>query len=360
MYLKRTIYIIFFSLLLLSLSGCYYINEGCNLINVYSKAEDIDAVLGKQDLAQDERELLVLVKDIKLFAVEELDLKNDENYSTYVQLDKDYLVDVVSACKNDSFEQYNWDYLFMGKMPYRGYFHYEDASKEARKLEQEGYDIYLRQVDAFSTLGFFKDPVFSFMKDYSIYYLANIIIHEQTHATFFINENIDFSENLAVFFGNEGAKQYIKEKHGENSELYKLVILYEDDVKKYRGLLTELYNELKELYSQETSTEEKLTQKYKIIDNWKQDFNNHYKLYFKTDSFRSVVDLEINNAFLATYMNYSRDLDLFYTLYAVCSFDLKKVMQVVKGAKDFKGDAFDYIREYISSVTQAAAVRDDF
>ncbi|MBN1798117.1 MAG: aminopeptidase [Spirochaetales bacterium] len=349
---KKTFGIISLSLLLLTLSGCYYVTEGCNLIQVYSKAKDIDTLLADESLPQDERELLMLVKDIKTFATTRLGLVDNKNYSSYVKIEQDYLVDVVSACSNDSFTQYNWDYLFVGKMPYRGFFKHEDAVKEAEKLKQEGYDVYLRQVDAFSTLGFFKDPVFSFMKEYSIYYLANIIIHEQTHATFFINGNIDFSENLAHFFGNEGAKQYLKETYGEQSEILARTILLENDIKKYHILLKELYDELDSIYNSGLSKEQKLESKAAAIKRWQDNFAARYTSTFKTDAFISVPEFEMNNAFLATHMNYSSNLDLFYTLYEVCSYDLVKVMQVVKGAKDYKGDAFAYLEEYILNATK--------
>lgn len=353
MLFKKIIVSIFISLLLLCLCGCYYITEGCNLIHIYSKAKDIDSILEKQDLPQDDRELFILVKNIKTFASSDLGLRDNNNYSTYVKIERDYLVDVVSACASDSFTQYNWDYLFVGKMPYRGYFNYEDARKEALKFKEQGYDVFMRQVDAFSTLGFFKDPIFSFMKDYSIYYLANIIIHEQTHATIFISENIDFSENLAHFFGNEGAKQYIKKMYGDTSELLKHTILLEHDIKKYHTLLKELYDELSSIYNTDISKEQKLEKKAAAIKRWKENFGVYYTSYFKTDNFKKLPELEINNAFLATHMNYSRNLDLFYDLYKVCSFNLKKVMEVVKGVKDFNGDAFEFIKDYIDAAFSA-------
>jgi predicted aminopeptidase len=103
--MKHTLFAAVIAIVLFTLSGCYYITEGCNLISVYSKAKDINTVLKEPNLPQDERDLLLLVKDIKAFAVNELGLKDNKNYTTYVKLDKNYLVDVVAACTADSFNQ---------------------------------------------------------------------------------------------------------------------------------------------------------------------------------------------------------------------------------------------------------------
>jgi predicted aminopeptidase len=347
--MKRLFCLVFSIGFLMLLSGCYYLTEGCNLISLYSSAKNIDTLLQKPDLPEDERDLLLLVKDIKAFAVRELGLKDDKNYTTYVQINRNYLVDVVSACAADSFTQYTWNYLFVGNLPYRGYFNPADAQNEAERLKKQGYDVYVRQVDAFSTLGFFKDPVFSFMKDYPLYYLANIIIHEQTHATFFLNSNVEFSENLANFFGNQGAKQYLREKFGEQSEQYTKTARFQEDLTSYQLLLKKLRNELQAVYDKNEPRDLKLAQKAETILRWKEDVKANYDKYFKTPGFKHITEIDINNAFLATNMNYSARLDLFDELYKVCGYDLKEVMRVVKGVKDYRGDPYSYLESYVQN-----------
>jgi predicted aminopeptidase len=350
MHRYKLLWVLGITLLLFLLSGCYYLTQGCNLIGIYSKAEDIDTLLAKHNLPPDELHLLDEVKKIKAYATDVLGLAKDKNYSTYIKINKDYLADVVSACESDSFSQKTWDYLFIGPMPYQGFFNLQDAKQEALRLKKQGYDVYVRRVDAFSTLGFFRDPIFSFMKDYPIYDLADLIIHEQTHATIFLNNNVDFSENLAQFFGSQGAKQYIKDTYGEESELFKTTLRDEQDITAYFTLLKKLYHELDALYKENITKEQKLQEKALIINRWKQDFAANYAFYFKTADFKRVPELEINNAFLATQMNYTSNLALFYDLYAACSFNLKSLMEVVKNLKDYHGDAFEYVRNYINSV----------
>jgi len=330
-----------------SLSNCYYISQGCSLLSIYSKAEEIDELLESEELAQDDRELLLLVKDIKSYAIEILGLNDNDNYTKYIHLDRDYLVVVVSACESDSFNQYKWHFIFMGAMPYKGFFSEEDALNEGRSLKEQGYDVYIRKVDAFSTLGILSDPIFSFMKQYSIYSLANIIFHEQMHTTLFLKENVDFSENLALFIGNEGALQFIRYRYGEDSREYTQAINIKHDSAIFRSWIKDLYDELTTLYNQEIEKQSMLAGKAQIISNWKERLGQEYESNFKTDMFKNIIEIKINNAFIATYMNYTSNLALFYELYQVCDYDLNKFLHVVKGVEDYKQDAFAYIEQYI-------------
>ena len=113
---------------------------------------------------------------------------------------------------------------FHGQAPYKGFYERPDALAEAARLKKEGYDVIVRKVDAFSTLGFTKDPVYSFMKKYSPYELASTIIHEQTHATLWVKGQTDFNEELADFVGETGALEWIAARFGAPSEEYRSAV----------------------------------------------------------------------------------------------------------------------------------------
>jgi predicted aminopeptidase len=338
-----------FALLVLTflLSGCYYINEGTQLFSIYGKATEIDKMLASGSLPGDEEKLLVLVKEIRQYAVANLALKENRNYTTYVRLDRDYLADVVSACASDSFKQYKWFYLFMGDLPYIGFFNKEDAKREVARLKGEGYDVYAREVDAFSTLGIFSDPVFSYMKEYSLYALASMLIHEQTHATLFLNSYVDFSENLASFVGDKGALLFIKDKDGEDSDDYKKSLDGKADYAAFTRLIHELVASLGEVYKKEEPKEEKLAEKERVIAEWKKAFTENYKSNFKSDRYTCVPEMTVNNALLSTMMNYTSNLNLFDELYERTDRDLVKMMAKVKELTSKGGEPFAAIREYL-------------
>ncbi|MGO9411115.1 MAG: aminopeptidase, partial [Spirochaetia bacterium] len=183
----------------------YLVKQGDYLLRYSSGTESVDDLLKSPSTPADTREFLQRVKEIRTFAVESIGLRDNGNYTRYKSIDRDYLVDVVQACDALSFTPYQWSYPFMGKLPYKGFYERPDALAEAGRLKKEGYDVIVRKVDAFSTLGFTKDPVYSFMKKYSPYELASTIIHEQTHATLWVKGQTDFNEELADFVGETGA-----------------------------------------------------------------------------------------------------------------------------------------------------------
>ncbi|MBN1412284.1 MAG: aminopeptidase [Spirochaetales bacterium] len=335
-------------LFLSAFTGCYYINEGTQLFSIYGQAQEIDKLLESGDLSKEEKELLLLVKEIKHFAVKKLGLKENRNYTTYVKIDKDYLADVVSACASDSFTQYNWFYLFMGDMPYMGFFKKEDAVAEVNRLKNEGYDVFAREVDAFSTLGVFSDPIFSYMKDYSLFSIASMLIHEQTHATLFLNQYVNFNENLASFTGDQGALIFIEDKYGAESEEYRKSVAEMEDFEVFTRLLKELYEELDVVYKSGITKEEKLKEKKRIIEDWKKSYKERFSENFKTQRYERIPEMPINNALLCTIMNYTDNSKVFYDLYHTQGDDLIKTFAIIKDLASQGTDPIPLMKEYIA------------
>jgi predicted aminopeptidase len=118
------------------------------------------------------------------YARDSLRLRTKESFTTYSRLDKDTLVLVLSAAYRDRLEPYTWWFPIVGRVPYKGYFDFDAARRTARKFYEDGYDVSLRPSDAFSTLGWFNDPLLSTSLRRDSVDLANTVIHELTHNTF--------------------------------------------------------------------------------------------------------------------------------------------------------------------------------
>src|SRR5262249_33798482 len=125
---------------------------------------------------------LRLVLEVKKFAEEKLSLTSNRNYLTYVALDRDSVSYVLQVAPFNELSHYEWDYPIVGKMPYKGFFNKDLAKEEAKKFPEEKWDTYIRGVSAYSTLGWFHDPVLSSMLKYSDHELVDTIIHETVHA----------------------------------------------------------------------------------------------------------------------------------------------------------------------------------
>jgi predicted aminopeptidase len=275
------------------------------------------------------------VMDIRRFALEELGLRETSNYTRYVDIDRDYLAAVVSASAADSFTRHEWWFPIVGSVPYKGFFNPADARKERAKLEKKGLDVWVRGVDAFSTLGWFSDPLYSYMRAYPAHRLADLIIHESLHATVYLKSHAQFNEELAEFVGSEGSRLYIEKTFGAGSDEY--ITGSDDDSAVYRGVIRELIAELEPVYASDMPREEKLQKKAGIIQAAKARFDENYDTLFQNDRYRFFSELSINNAYLELYRLYYEEDRYFQDLYTRSGRDLRAFITVVKTLKP-KGD----------------------
>ena len=277
-------------------------------------------------------------------------LRNNDNYTKYKDLDRNHLVDVVSACDAVSFTPYLWSYPFLGKLPYKGFYERADADEERARLKKEGYDVIIRAVDAFSTLGFTQDPLYSFMKRYTPFQLASLIIHEQTHATLFLSGQPDFNEELATFVGDEGAFEWLARTRGMDSEEYQSAVAEHEDTQTYIALLQGLSRELEALYRGTEDRSEKLLRKALIIEDFKTRFAGELASRFHTRAYQDAGNLPLNNAYLALFRLYSDDIPLLRAYWALrCGGDLRRFM---KAAKDLAahGDVKALMRQGLTGL----------
>lgn len=270
----------------------------------------IKKLLQDKNTPQKLKNYFLLVKEIKEYSIKYINLKPTSNYEDFVDIKRDYLVYVISACSAFSLDIYTWNFPMIGKFPYKGFFNKKDAMEELNKLKSEGYDTYIRKVDAYSTLGLLPDPIISTMLDYDEYNLANIIIHESTHATIFIKDNVDFNENLANFVGNQGAISFLSYKYGENSIQVKRAKSIQKDTLLFGKFINELYTKLKKLYSKKITIYEKI----KFFKFEKQEFIK-LKTKFQTEIYKNFDKLEWNNAMISSYITYYKDLSEIEKIY---------------------------------------------
>ncbi|MDR2047932.1 MAG: aminopeptidase [Treponema sp.] len=302
----------FFVVAFLLFSGCYTLKQGAAMLGYLGKAVPLESLSGQ---AEDERRFAERVADIRRFAMEELGLKESKNYTRYVAIDRDYLAAVVSACAPDSFTRHEWRFPVVGTVPYKGLFDPNDARKEAAKLRADGLDVWIRGVDAFSTLGWFRDPLYSYMKEYPVHALADLIIHELLHATVFIKGQVQFNEQLAEFVGSTGAGLYMESRFGIDSPEYREIDAGAADRTAFRGVVSALIAELEVLYAGNLSREEKLSEKARIIKVTQERFASEYDDLFSGENYRNFAELPVNNAYLDLYRLYYEEDNFLQILY---------------------------------------------
>ena len=320
-----------------AVSGCYGIKQATLFLKDQARSRPIERLLQDSTLADSTRSFFEEVKRIRRFATDSLGLESNKNYSRYVTTDSSYLLVMLSAADSVSFTTKKWCYPFLGCFPLRSYYDLRDAQRVGRKLGKKGYEINIDQVDAFSTLGMFTDPVYSFMQEYPVFSLASLIFHEQTHATVYV-KNVQFSEELANFIGREGALRYLKSYYGPESAQYRRAQRLIADREVYLQLLRKLYTRLGKLYDRNISRGEKLREKADMIAGFKRLLVERYDSLFTTELYRGVEKNSFNNAFLAVRMTYNLDLALFERYCQRHGGDLRNVVEFAVDLKKKKGD----------------------
>jgi predicted aminopeptidase len=327
------------------LSGCYYLQQGSTLLKYHCNAQSNRTVIADSATPQKIRFFLSTVEDIRLFAFENVGLKKNSNFSCFVKINRDYLIDNVYAAESDTFAQYLWRYPFLGAMPYKGFFDRSGAEKEASGLREKGYDVFIGEVNGFSTLGILRDPVYSFMEKYGPFSLSSLIFHELAHSTIFIKNQSQFNEEAATFIGREAGLRYVEEKYGHGSGAYRKAMAFNEDENTYYRLINDLCRKLDSIYRNERSRDARIALKNDAINCFKQDIMLKYDSLFKTDGYKGIGKATINNATLMIAMTYTLDLDVYYELYRQCGNDLKSTIAALIELRKMKGDPKKNLRE---------------
>jgi predicted aminopeptidase len=330
------------------LNSCYLWKQGAQLFFYTTASAPIKKLENDPKTPDSLKRFFSLVKEIRTYAADSIGLSKNNNFTNYVPIDKRYLIDLVAATGKADFVPYKWCYPIFGCWPLRGYFDSTDAKKEAFKLQQLGYDVYRGHAGAFSTLGILSDPVYSFMKNYSLYHIANLIIHEQTHTVVYVKNQADFSEEFASFVGAQGALAFIRSTYGETSDQYTKSVKTSHDIDAYYRCVRTLYKTLSGYYDGNLSFDEKLRKKQEAISRFKDSVAVNYPSIFQTQDYHWIEKADINNAFIGLDMTYTLDLDLFYRLYHKQNDDLQASITVIKNIAKKKGNCRDNLKELVA------------
>ena len=192
--------------------------QGIGQLQIVWNSRPVSEVLNDPTTPDSIINRLKYIQQVRLFAMDSLGLSPTDNYSTYFDQENRELMWVVTACEPYSLREKIWEFPFIGKVPYKGFFSVERAKNEAYVWKNKGYDVNVRNPGGWSTLGWFKDPILSGMLTRSKGDLASLIIHELAHSTIYVKDSSNFNENLASFIGDEGAKKFLISTFGKHAQ----------------------------------------------------------------------------------------------------------------------------------------------
>lgn len=280
-----------------------------------SQKESLEQALQNPKITDEQKRKIRLADQARIFAAEVLKLNSKYNYNHFVLLDQPYVTYVVNASEKWQLKNYLWDFAFVGEVPYKGYFKKPDAEEEQQKLDQKGYDTFVRGVSAYSTLGWLKDPLLSSMLNYSDHDLVNTVIHESVHATFYIKSSADFNERMAVYIGQIGMEMFYHQLEGENSPTLLKAKLEGEDEKIFSEFISNEITDLEKWYQNLPQLERKEDQRQNRLDQINQNFITKALPKMKTDLYKNFPKVKLNNARIGLYKTYNQDLHLFDELY---------------------------------------------
>lgn len=339
------------ALLLSACNPLYVLRASYEEMKILSGREDIRTLIARPDTAADVKHKLHLVLAARGFA-ESLGLDVGETFTKYTEVETKELLWVLMAAKVDSFTLKEWWFPVVGAVPYKGFFDKEDALTAAKQLEQEGYETHIRSADAFSTLGWFNDPVLSTTLENPPHQVVNIILHESLHSTVWIPNAVAFNESVANFFGLAMAvRYYTREKRlcahsctiEKNAAIERNLAAAQSQLTRniqYARALEALFLELESVYQSTLSRADKLQRKEALFQKHARMFKEKYSISFPLRA--------INNAALMQSRVYLREMDLFSQALHFCREDTHCFLKLLKNVTaQAESDAFTALARLI-------------
>ena len=263
-----------------------------------SRRAPIEKIVSDPETSPTLRTQLEMAIEIRDFAARELGLPDDASYRTYVDVGAPYVVWNVVATPEFSLDPKTWCFLVVGCLAYRGYFDRADAERHAQQLREQGYDVYVGGVRAYSTLGWFDDPLLNTMVAQGEAELAAVVFHELTHQLIYIDDDTAFNEAFAVAVEREGVRRWFAAK--DDAGAFEAYLETRARDQQFIELMLEGRDALGGLYAQPLEEEEMRARKAIILAdiearNAETDPQGRYAGWFRND---------FNNAKLALLATY--------------------------------------------------------
>ncbi len=295
----------------------YLARAGCGQMEILWKREPIRDVIADPATGTEERAKLLHVERVREFARRELGLRVEDTYTSYSRLDREAIAWNVSASRELALEPKTWWFPIVGRVPYLGFFTKEEAEDLRAELEAEGWDVIVSTVAAYSTLGWFDDPLVSPQLQSSEWWLASLVIHESAHATVWFPGDVRFNESFASFVETEGALQFYRQTFGPDSEEYRSRIRLLLEAKEYSLILRRYAEKLNHLYAADDPEERKRVGKRRLLEELRTELLRRAP-EFRELNLRKRAEREFNNAHFLSHLRYRSGSDFFQTRFEAC------------------------------------------
>jgi len=347
--------------LCLSQPGCgldwaYIIPTVSGQLELLRDADPIDDALAGGELTDEQARLLRLVRDVRVFARDEIGLNVGNHYTTFYNAHGEPIAFNISASRREKFEPYFWSFPFVGSLPFLGYFDVDAVRAERDRLIDLGYDVFIYEVDAYFVGDYFPNPILSPMLERPEENLIDTVIHELLHATIVRNNDTPFNESLATFVGRTGALQFIDTYFTAEPARRSAAIERFEDSDRYSAFALELYTDLDAYYALEMPTAIKIAGREAIFQAGRDHFeSNVLPQMHHPESYTWVADYPSNNAILLGVRRYNLELELFDRIFNALDGRWSEALAVFEAAANAP-DAYAYLRAWEPALTAKTGI----
>ncbi|HSG82908.1 MAG TPA: aminopeptidase [Gemmatimonadota bacterium] len=347
--MKRVALCILIGTSALACSPGYVLRAAWEEARILARRQSIEETLNDAQLDPITRGKLELVVEARSFAGRDLNLDTGDSYTSYSDIGRDTLALVLSASPQDRLAAYTWWFPIVGSVPYKGFFSLEAAEKERRKLEEKNYDTYLRTTSAFSTLGWFPDPLLNTVLRQDSVGLVETVIHEVTHNTLFVRGQVKFNESFANFVGSVGAIEFFCGRGDDPSNCQLARDRWHDTVQ-LSVFLDRLWDDLQALYAEETPLDEVLPRREALLAEAARQFESEFAPQMQTPGFARYDATRLNNASLVARHLYYHRLSLLDSVYQQAG-SLTGAFQLIATAVDGADDPWAAVEALLENPT---------
>jgi predicted aminopeptidase len=307
--------------------------------------ESIERLLENPDVPAAQRDRFRLVLDARDFGRDALGLDAGDTYTTYADVGRDTLLLVLTAAPRDALEPYTWWYPIVGTVPYKGFFDFADGQGAAARLADEGYDVYLRPSAAFSTLGWFNDPLLSTALARSPEMLVELVLHEIAHNTLYVASATPFNESFALFVGYRGAAAFF-ESRGDTTAARRIAAIWRDQ-QRLSAFYQDLYDELRAVYASALPDDSLMMHRQRVFAAARERLRSGLDGELEVYNGERLAARPLNNASLLASRIYLTDVDQFDRVLAAFGGDLRATVDAIERAVAARGERspFDVLDE---------------
>ena len=327
----------------------YLVPAASGQFNLIVKSVPLDQAMTSGQLTEEQITKLALIQDVRNYARDVMGLNVENNYTKFFDSHDQPVAYNVSAARKDVLEPRTWWFPIVGTVPYLGFFNSSLADAKFNKLREEGLDVFMYEIEAYSGLGFIPNIVFSPILKRSELAITDTIMHELLHSTVWRQNDTSFNESLATFYGRAGALRYMADRYPDQPEIIQDAMDRFEDSDRYTDFMLSVFKELGAFYASDLSSEQKIAGRGVVFQAGRDRFAQDIQpLMNRPDRYDWVQNIPDNNAWMLGVQRYNLDLQIFEQVFDATSEDWLSVRDIfLEAAKN--SDPYSYLQNWLST-----------